>query len=62
MKRYTHSPAHPDVVAGLADATALRGLSNRLETAIDELKTHPARQSLMDARVLINRAVRDLTP
>jgi hypothetical protein len=62
VKRYSHSPAHPDVVAGLNDAAALRGLSDRLDDAIEELSTHPARKSLMDSRTIINAAIRELTP
>ena len=62
MKRYTHTPAHPDVVAGLNDRAVLRGLSERLDTLIDGLTTHPARQALMDSRAVINAAVKSLTP
>jgi hypothetical protein len=62
MKRYTHTPAHPDIVAGLNDRTVLRGLSERLDQLIDGLTTHPARQALMDSRAVINAAVKSLTP
>jgi len=62
MKRYEHRPKHPDIVAGLNDAAALRSLSTALDAAIDRLTTHPARQALMDSRAVINAAVRDLTP
>ena len=62
MRRYTHTPAHPDVIAGLNDRAVLRGLSERLDRELDGLATHPARQALMDSRAVINAAVRDLTP
>jgi len=62
MKRYTHTPAHPDVVAGLNDRAVLSRLSARLEDVIDGLATHPARQALMDSRAVINAAVKSLTP
>jgi len=62
MKRYEHRPKHPDIVAGLNDRAVLRGLSERLDTLIDGLTTHPARQALMDSRAVINAAVKSLTP
>ena len=62
MANYRYVPAHPDKVAGLSDAAALRSLSTYLDDAIDRLTTHPARQALMDSRAVINAAVRDLTP
>jgi len=62
VKRYTHTPAHPDVVAGLNDRAVLRGLSERLDRELDGLATHPARQALMDSRAVINAAVKSLTP
>ena len=62
MKPYKHVPAHPDKVAGLNDAAALRSLSTALDAAIDRLTTHPARQALMDSRAVINAAVKSLTP
>jgi hypothetical protein len=62
MRRYSHTPVHPDVVAGLNDAACLRSLSDRLDDAIESLSTHPARQSLMDSRTIINAAIRELTP
>jgi len=62
MKRYSYTPKHPDIVAGLNDRAVLRGLSERLDTLIDGLTTHPARQALMDSRAVINAAVKSLTP
>lgn len=62
MKRYSHSPVHPDVVAGLNDAAALRALSDSIMEALDRLNTHPARQSLMDSNAVINAAIKELTP
>lgn len=62
MKRYTHTPTHPDVVAGLNDAAALRGLSDAITDALDKLSTHPARQSLMDSNAVIIAAIKELTP
>lgn len=62
MKRYSHSPKHPDVVAGLNDAAALRSLSESIMDALDKLSTRPARQSLMDSNAVINAAIKELTP
>ena len=62
MKRYSHTPAHPDKVAGLNDRVALIALSTALDAAIDRLATHPARQALMDSRAVITAAVKSLTP
>jgi hypothetical protein len=62
VKRYTHTPAHPDKVAGLNDAAILSGLSKRLDVAIDDMRTHTAQKSLIDARAVINTALRELTP
>jgi len=62
VKRYQDSPVHPDVVAGLNDAAALRALSDSIMEALDRLNTHPARQSLMDSNAVINAAIKELTP
>jgi hypothetical protein len=62
LKRYEHRPAHPDVVAGLNDAAALRGLSDSIMDVIEKLSTHPARQSLMDSNAVIIAAIKELTP
>ena len=62
MKKYVHTPRHPDIVAGLNDAAALRSLSESIMDALDKLSTHPARQSLMDSNAVIIAAIKELTP
>jgi hypothetical protein len=62
MKRYTHAPAHPDVVAGLNDAAVLAQLAERIDTLIPEPRTHTAQQALITARVALLAAVKELTP
>jgi hypothetical protein len=62
VKRYSHSPAHPDVVAGLNDAAVLAQLAERIDTLIPEPRTHTAQQALITARVALLAAVKELTP
>lgn len=62
MRRYTHTPAHPDIVAGLKDANRLRGLAFALEQNLDELSAQGARSGVMHAITILNGAARQLTP
>ena len=62
MKRYTHTPAHPDVVAGLNDAAVLSQLAERVDVLIPEPRTHTAQQALIEAHAVLVAAVKALTP
>jgi hypothetical protein len=62
MKRYQHSPKHPDVVAGLNDAAALRGLVDTLGDKLDALSHFVARDTVIDAMASLNATIKDLTP
>lgn len=62
MKRYSHSPVHPDVVAGLNDAAVLADLAGRVDKLIPEPRTHTAQQALIEAHAVLVAAVKTLTP
>jgi len=62
MKRYTHSPAHPDVIAGLNDAAVLSALAERVDGLIPEPRTHTAQQALIEAHAVLLAAVKELQP
>lgn len=62
MKRYSHSPVHPDVVAGLNDAAVLSALAARVDDLIPEPRTHTAQQALIAAHATLLAAVKELTP
>jgi hypothetical protein len=62
MRRYRHTPTHPDVVAGLNDANALRGLACALDLNLEDLDTAGARQSVIHAIQILNGAAKALTP
>jgi hypothetical protein len=62
VKRYSHTPVHPDVVAGLNDAAVLAQLAERIDALIPEPRTHTAQTALITARVALLAAVKELTP
>lgn len=62
MKKYTHHPVHPDVIAGLNDAAVLSALAQRVDDLIPEPKTHAAQQALIAAHAVLLAAVKELTP
>jgi hypothetical protein len=62
MKRYSHTPKHPDLIAGLADASALRSIVDCLERNLDDLSMQDARKAAMDSITTLNAAIRELTP
>ena len=62
MRRYTYKPAHPDTVAGLADAAILSQLAARVDALTTDPRTHTAQQALIQAHAVLVAAAKSLTP
>lgn len=62
MKAYVHTPAHPDVIAGLNDAAILSQLAARVDALTTDPRTHTAQQALIQAHAVLVAAAKSLTP
>ena len=62
MKRYSYSPAHPDVVAGLNDAAILSALAERVDALTTDPRTHTAQTALIQAHAVLVAAAKSLHP
>ena len=62
MKRYTHTPRHPDLIAGLNDAATLSSLADRLDEVLADLGTQPAQQACIHAIQTLRGTARQFRP